>query len=142
MAAGSFNELQTGTTMAAVFGEASRTDNAYAPSLLYTKKKLFGTGLDATLYSSVSFQKSRTVDTGSRTYDWSGAVVDEHSMNSELGRGNNGKSLLTLDAVNWFHQAGLTYLLGDNHRIFLNYTFDRTDRDGDDPLLGDRTSSY
>lgn len=142
IAAGSFSELQTRTTMAMVVGEATRTDNSYAPSLFYTKKGLFGTALDATLYSSVSFQKNRTVDTGSRTYDWTGKVVYEAVNNSELGRGSNGKSLLTLDAVNWFHQASLSYLLHDNHRIFLNYTFDRTDRDGDDPFIGSRTASY
>lgn len=141
IAAGSFSELQTRTTMASVVGEATRSDNSYAPSLFYAKRKLFGTALDATLYSSVSFQKTRTVDTSSRIYNWLGAVISELPNNSELGSGSRGKSLLTLQATNWFQQVSLSYPLHDGHKISLNYTFDRTDRDGEDPFIGSRTAS-
>lgn len=140
--AGNFKEIQHGTTMASVYGEATRKDIAYAPSLFYTKKRLFGTGLDLTLYSSVSLLESSIVDTSSRVYDWSGKVVSEHPQNSEIGRGNNGKSLLTLNSDNWFQQINLAYVFNENHKILANYTFDLTKRDGEDPKIGSRTASY
>src|SRR5690606_21411121 len=108
--------------MAAVYGEAVRKEQSMAPSLYYLKKNIFKSGLDIQLYSSVSFQESQTIDTSSRTYDWSGKVVDEQPSNSEMGRGNNGKSALKLQAVNWFQQVNFSYKIHDNHTLHLNYT--------------------
>ncbi len=140
--AGNFKELQNGTTMAAVYGEATRAEKSYAPSLFYSKQRLFGTGLNAALYSSISFQESKIIDTSSRTYDWQGKVVDEHPLNSELGRGNNGKSMLTMESVNWFQQLNLSYVFNEKHKIYANYTFDLTKREGKDPYIADRTASF
>lgn len=142
VAAGNFQELQNGTTMAAVYGEATRSSSTYSPSLFYSKRKIFGVNLDATVYSSVSFQKNILVDTSSRIYNWLGKVVNEHPSNSELGSGSNGKSLLTLDQTNWFQQLNLTYSFNERHKVYANYTFDRTTRQGTDPLIGSRTASF
>src|SRR5690606_12347974 len=92
--------------------------------------------------SSVSFQESQTIDTSSRTYDWSGKVVDEQPSNSEMGRGNNGKSALKLQAVNWFQQVNFSYKIHDNHTLHLNYTFDHTSRKGEDSFIASRTASF
>ncbi len=140
--AGNFQELQTGTTMAAVYGEATRENMSYAPSVFYSKKKIFGINLDVSAYSSVSYQKGTVIDTSSRIYDWTGKVVNEHPNNSELGRGSNGKSQLTLKPINWFQQANLTYTFNQKHKIYANYTFDLTTRTGSDPFISDRTASF
>lgn len=136
------NELQHGATMASVIGEATRSETSYAPSLFYTKKDLFIDGLEGSLFSSISWLKSYTVDTSSRIYNWYGQVIDERSTNSEMGAGRNGKSLLTLNTQNQFHQANFTYTIAANQKINFNYTYDGTTWDGNDPLISNRTASF
>lgn len=142
IAAGNHQQIQNGVTMAAVYGEAVRESKSYAPSLFFSKKNILNSNLDISIYSSVSLLENKVVDTSSRTYDWKGVVVSEHPRNSELGRGNNGKSLLTLKYTNWFQQGNLVYAFNENHKLYGNYTFDLTNRKGNDPFIGDRTASF
>lgn len=140
--ANNHNEIQHGATMAAVIGEATRSETSYTPNIYYSKKDLFTRGLDLKLFNSVSWLISETVDTSSRVYDWQGQVIDEQPTSSEMGRGQNGKSLLTMTTINQFHQANIGYRFKRPHRINLNYTYDGSIRDGKDPLFGDRTAGF
>ena len=135
-------ELQHGATMAAVIGEATRAETSYAPSVYYAKRDLFVKGLEVSVFSSISWLKTHTVDTSSRIYNWLGEVVDQRPNNSEMGAGSNGKSLLTLNYRNQFHQAIATYNLTDNQKLTLSYALDITRRDGNDPLISNRTASF
>lgn len=135
----SYNELQHGATMAKVYGEALQRSNSLTPTLSYRKKDLFTENLNVNLFSSYSMIEDLVVDTCSRTYNWLGEVIDEHPLNSEIGRGKNGKSLLTMNSKSTFVKALFDYTFSDIHRFDLSYALDNTNRKGDDPLGGDRT---
>lgn len=136
------NELQHGATMAAVIGEATQATTSYAPALQYSKKDLLVRGFDLAAFSSVSWLKTHLRDTSSRIYNWLAQVIDERPNNSEMGGGANGKSLLTLEYVNQFHQANATYNLSERQKVILGYTYDGTVRTGNDPMISNRTASF
>ncbi len=140
--AGSHNELQHGATMASVIGEATQNSQSFSPTMSLSKKNAFVKGLDLNLYNSISWLSTETIDTSSRIYDWNGKVIFEHPTNSELGQGGNGKSMLTLNSLNNFHQLNLAYSWAEKNRLNFNYTLDAITRDGEDPLVGNRTATF
>jgi outer membrane cobalamin receptor len=140
--ADNFNELQHGATMAAVIGEAVRSEKSVAPSLQYHKAGFLTDRLDLNFFASYSYLTSVTTDTSSRIYNWRGEVIDERPNNSEMGGGRNGKSLLTLSTHNLFNQAALSYQLSPAQTLSLTHTLDDTKRSGSDPYISDRTASF
>ena len=140
--ADNFNELQHGATMASVIGEATRTEESWAPSLQYQKNNFLFERMEVNLFSSYSYLESITIDTSSRIYNWLGQVIDERPTNSEMGGGRNGKSLLTLRTHNFFNQAIINYNLSPVQKFTLTYTLDDTERSGSDPLISNRTASF
>lgn len=135
------NEIQHGTTMPDVYGEARRTEASQSGSAQYKKNDIIN-GVHINVFSSLSKLRTYTIDTCSRTYNWLGEIVDEQPTSSELGSGSNGKSLLTLHSNNMFSQANVSYDVNNKQTINANYTIDYTTRYGDDPLKSDRTVSF
>ncbi|WP_339676873.1 TonB-dependent receptor [Cyclobacterium marinum] len=140
--AGNDNEIQHGATMPEVYGEATREESTFSPSLYYRKQDILFQNLDFTGFSSISTLKSITSDTSSRRYNWLGEVIDTQATNSEMGSGRNGKSLLSLHSTSQFHQGNLKYSFSQNQYFNLNYTFDRVSRSGEDPMESTRTASF
>ena len=136
------NELQHGTTMAYVYGEAMNTSESLSPSIQYKKNDFIIDKLSASVFAAYTKLTSVTTDTSSRTYNWLGEVIYEHPLNSEMGRGNNGKSLLTLKSDNYFAKGSWRYDTHTNQHFDLTVTWDKLDRVGKDPYTGDRTAVF
>lgn len=136
------NEIQQGATMAKVIGEAKKIENSYSPAIHYTKNNVFVDNLQLNIYSSFTDLTSTLIDTSSRIYDWKGSIIDEGPKYSELGFGNNGKSLLTLQSHNFYNQAIIHYTAFSNSVFSFSYTNDHTKRSGNDIFEGDRTAGF
>lgn len=133
--------IQTGQTMAYVFGEASYHENFVMPSLKYSKKDLFVKGLNVDAFASLNRVRATTIDTSSRRYNWKGEVI-EITKGGEIGGIGAQKSMLTFTDHTQLHRLNASYKLSDIHSFNFNYTYTSTTRKGTDPLAAQWTIPY
>ncbi|MBE9466602.1 TonB-dependent receptor [Dyadobacter subterraneus] len=133
--------IQTGQTMAYVFGEASYHESFVMPSLKYSKKDLFVKGLNMDAFASLNRVRATTVDTSSRRYNWKGEVI-EIAKGGEIGGIGAQKSMLTFTDRTQLHRLNASYKLSDFHSFNFNYNYTSTTRKGTDPLAAQWTIPY
>ncbi|MGQ7946834.1 TonB-dependent receptor [Flavobacterium sp. WC2509] len=113
-------EIQQGTTMLRVVGDAFTDSKNFVPSLKYKKANLFTKNLTATLAASYNIAQERTIDTSSARYDWSGNyTIKNYESGGEI---NLVKTLMVLDVKSLQSNANLKYDLNENNSFSLNYT--------------------
>ncbi|RZK69752.1 MAG: hypothetical protein EOO92_21695, partial [Pedobacter sp.] len=132
--------VQTGQTMAYVFGEVSRNEKFLMPSLKYSKKNFLTEDLQVDLFSSYNRLEATTVDTSSRRYDWAQQIVD--STNGEMGGIGAQKSILTFTDKTQLHRLNVAYKLSELQALNFNYTYSSATRKGSDPLAATYTIPY
>lgn len=114
-------EIQQGTTMLRVVGDAFKDSHNFVPSLKYKKSDLFTKDLTATLTASYNIAQERTVDTSSARYDWSGNYeIKNYESGGEI---NTEKILMVFDVKSLQSNANFKYDLNENNSFQLNYTF-------------------
>lgn len=114
-------EVQQGTTMLRVVGDAFEDNRNFIPSLKYKKSNLFTKNLTATLAASYNIAQERKVDTSSARYDWSGNyTIKNYESGGEI---NNVKTLMVFDVKSLQSNTNLKYDLNENNSFALNYTF-------------------
>lgn len=115
-------EIQQGTTMLRVIGDAFTDSKNFVPSLKFKKTDLFTRNLTASLAASYNIAQERTIDTSSARYDWSGNYTIKKYENSG-GEINIAKTLMVFDVKSVQSNANLKYGLNENNSFSLNYTF-------------------
>ena len=127
-------EVQQGTTMLRVVGDAFEDNKNFIPSLKYKKTNLFTKNLTASLAASYNIAQERKVDTSSARYDWSGNyTIKNYESGGEI---NDTKTLMVFDVKSLQSNANLKYDLNENNSLALNYTFlgyQRTENNERDP---------
>ncbi|MNQ10062.1 Vitamin B12 transporter BtuB precursor [compost metagenome] len=114
-------EIQQGTTMLRVVGDAFTDSQNFVPSLKYKKTNLFVKNLTASLDASYNIAQERTVDTSSARYDWSGHYeIKNYESGGEI---NLEKTLMVFDVKSLQSNANLKYDLNENNAFAFNYTF-------------------
>jgi len=123
---GNKKEIQQGTTMLRVVGDAFTDSQNFVPSLKYKKTNLFTKNLTASLNASYNIAEERTVDTSSARYDWSGNyVIKNYESGGEI---NLEKTLMVFDVKSLQTNANLKYDINQNNSFGLNYTIQNYQR--------------
>lgn len=125
--------IQTGTTMAHVYGDVRYKEKFVMPSLRYSKKGFLFSKLNVDLYASLNRLRGTTIDTSSYKYDWSGNPIGTVA-NGEMGGHKASKSMYSFQDDTQLARVNFAYQLKHNQQFNLNYVFSSTSRKGSDPI--------
>lgn len=140
LVSGDDNDVQTGATMATVFGAIKTESSSVIPTLKYKKQNLFVEGFDVSLNTSYNITQTKNIDTltGVR-YNWYGETYATSSeSNGEQGEAN----LLELDDHEFSTQLNLSYLVNEKHSLSFNHAFQHFNRDEYDSVNLDRNQYF
>lgn len=130
MVTGNKKEIQTGTTMQRVVGDAFTDSNAFVASLKFKKDSLFTKNLSANVVASYNIVNSRAVDTSSNRYSWDGSHTVA-SLNSG-GEINREKTIYVYDDNSLQTNTNLKYDLYANQHLAFNHSLVSLKRKEDD----------
>jgi len=120
------DELQTGSTMASVFGAVKQESESVISTLKYKKTDLLTEGLDVGLSASYNNTRTRSIDTLTGvTYNWLGETF---SSNSQTNGERGDASFLEQDDQDISSQFNVSYLLNERHSLSFNQAFKYFDR--------------
>ena len=125
--------IQTGRTMAYVFGDVRYREDFVMPSLRYAKRGLFNSRLNLELYASTSRLNGTTIDTGSRKYNWAGNVIGGVA-NGEMDGYKASKSMYTFTDNTTLARINVSYNLTAHQLLTFNYNLNSTSRKGADAI--------
>jgi outer membrane receptor protein involved in Fe transport len=135
---GNEKEIQQGSNMQRVVGEAFTDGRSITPNIRYENDDLFAGKLAMKLYSSYYLAENRSVDTSSVVYDWTGnsrpRSYGDNALQGELGE----KTIYIYNERNWLINTNLTYRLGGNHLLTFNYVHNDYLRDEKDEYNPDK----
>lgn len=132
-AAADDKEVQNGATMGTVYGGITTQSRTFAPTLRYSKKNLFVSGLEVTAFGAYNASESRIADTTRGvTYNWLGEATQVPGSNdAELSR-----TFTTLTDHEWSGGANAGYRITPKQALVVNYLyshFKRTVFDAENP---------
>jgi len=130
---GNEKEIQTGSNMTQVAGEAHTSDKALIGTIKYAKEDFFIKKLDFNFSGSYNFRDALTVDTSSRKYSWDGTYVTK-TTGVYSGELYWSKTLFSFNDNAAQAQANLRYTINSRHFISINNAFSSFSRVGEDPL--------
>lgn len=120
---GNEKEIQQGSNMQRVVGQAYTRSKAFIPTLKYKKEDLIIKGLSLALTASYNISESRSVDTSSRVYDWTGNYTfrryGNNTKQGELGE----KTIYIYNEKDFLTTTNLKYNISPNHSITFNHTY-------------------
>jgi outer membrane cobalamin receptor len=122
--------VQTGRTMAFVYGEVRYKEKLLAPSIRYSKKNPKGLSVD--IYGVLNRLNAETIDTSSRKYNWAQTIIGRTA--GELNGIRAQKSRYQFEDRNAMLIANSSYVLNPHHSVAASYSYNRTNRTGSDPL--------
>jgi outer membrane receptor protein involved in Fe transport len=125
--------IQTGRTMAFVYGEVRYRERLALPSLTFSKQNALVKGLNIDFFAFLTRLRGTTIDTASRKYNWRGEVVSAN-VQGELGGIRAQKSRYTYDDGAVLTGLTLRYHLAAAHRFTLSALRNQTRRTGSDAL--------
>lgn len=124
IASGSYDEIQQGSNMQYVVGEAFTESLSFIPTLKYAKSGLLP-GLTAGFTASYNIGDNRSVDTSSRVYDWTGAYrLRQYGSNARRGELGD-KTLYSFKGREWLSSLNLGYEAGQIVQLAFNHTYSR-----------------
>lgn len=133
----SFKEVQHGTLMTTPYKGRFVESDANLLNLTYNKKDLFVKGLDVNLHG-IYGERNRTVnDTVKYNYNWFGERSLDLNGNPILrpqGAQQGAPTIANILRKVATVRSGLTYSIGENHKILLNHLFSMVDRSDDDEI--------
>lgn len=135
-ATGNNDEIQQGSNMNRVVGEAYRDSKGFIPSIKYRKSNLFVDGLSLDFAGSYNKTTSHSVDTCSRVYNWDGSYGYRGSADPNQGELGNKTHYVYKENV-WTTTSNLNYFFANHHTVALNHTFSdyrRSEKDLFKPL--------
>lgn len=104
--------IQTGRTMAYVYGDVRYNEKFVMPSLRYSKKGFLFSNLDVDLYASINKLRGTTTDTSSYKYNWTGKPIG--TVDGELGGIRSGKSIYSFQDRTQLARINFVYHLKEN----------------------------
>ena len=120
---GNEKEIQQGSNMQRVVGQAYTRSKTFIPTLKYKKEDLIIKGLSLALTASYNISESRSVDTSSRVYDWTGNYTfrryGNNTKQGELGE----KTIYIYNEKDFLTTTNLKYNISPNHSITFNHTY-------------------
>ncbi|WP_306350079.1 TonB-dependent receptor [Flavobacterium sp. '19STA2R22 D10 B1'] len=120
---GNKKEIQQGSTMQRVVGEAYTESKGFIPSLKYKKDNLFTDGLSLNFTTSYNISQGKSVDVSSKVYDWTGGYTYRTYGNTpdkgELG----DKTIYVYDEKTFQTATNLKYQITDNQTVALNHSY-------------------
>ena len=123
IASGNEKEVQQGSNMQRVVGQAYSKSLTFIPTLKYKKEDLFVKGLSLTFTGSYNISENRSVDTSSRVYDWTGGYTfrryGNNAKQGELGE----KTIYIYNERDLLTTTNLKYNISANHSITFNHTY-------------------
>lgn len=125
--------IQTGRTMAFVYGDVRYREDFLMPSLRYSRRGFFTKNLDVDLFASVNRLHGTTVDTSSNKYNWNGEVIGVNA-NGELGGIRASRSVYSFRDKTTLARINLNYRLPGSQRLTFNYGVNNTSRKGSDAI--------
>ncbi|QDO95700.1 TonB-dependent receptor [Formosa sediminum] len=135
IASGDDNQVQTGATMATVYGAVMQESKSFINSLKYKKKDLFADGLDVSLNTSYNIYNSRSIDTLTGVvYNWNGEQIPSNSQTN--GEKGTPISNLKFDDKEFTNQFNIGYILNKDHSFSFNQAyqyFNREEFDSENP---------
>lgn len=121
MIMGNQKEVQQGSTMQRVVGDAFTDSKGFAPSLKFRKSGLFDDRLTVDAAATFNVVESRSVDTSSARYNWAGeSYVDNYQSGGEI---NSEKTIYVYNEHSLQSNANLQYRLSDHHRLAVNHAY-------------------
>lgn len=130
MVTGNKKEIQTGTTMQKVVGDAFTDSKAFVTSLKFKKDSLFSKKLSANMVASYNIVNSRSVDTSSNRYSWDGRhTVSNLSSGGEI---NREKTIYVYDDNSLQTNTNLKYDLNEKQYLAFNHSLVSLKRNEDD----------
>ena len=120
---GNEKEVQQGSNMQRVLGQAYSKSKALIPTLKYKKENLFVKGLALTLTASYNISESRSVDTSSRVYDWTGKYTFRRYGNNQKQGELGEKTIYIYSERDFLTTTNLKYKFSPNHSITFNHTY-------------------
>lgn len=121
--AGNKKEIQQGRTMQKVVGQAFTDSDSFITSLKYKKDNLFTKGLSVNINSTYALVNSRSIDTSSRVYDWTGNYVYRQFAGANDKGELGNKTMYVYDEENAQVSTNLKYQLSDQHSFAINYSY-------------------
>ena len=122
--------IQTGRTMAFVYGEVRYAEKLLAPSIRYSKKNPKGLSVD--VYGVLNRLEAQTTDTSSRKYNWAQTIIGRTA--GELNGIRAQKSEYQFEDRNAMLIANSSYALNPNHTLAASFSYNGTNRTGSDAL--------
>jgi len=122
--------VQTGRTMAFVYGQVRYDEKLLAPSIRYSRKNPKGLSVD--IYAVLNRLEAQTTDTSSQKYNWAQSVIGQ--VSGELNGIRSQKSRYLFRDRNTMLLANASYVIGAHHTLAASYSWNRTNRTGRDPL--------
>ena len=130
MITGNKKEIQTGTTMQRVVGDAFTDSKAFVSSLKFKKDSLFTKNLSASIAASYNIVNSRSVDTSSNRYSWDGShTVANLNSGGEI---NREKTIYVYDDNSLQTNTNLKYDFTENQYVAFNHSLVSLKRKEDD----------
>ncbi|MGM8361562.1 TonB-dependent receptor [Flavobacterium sp. ARAG 55.4] len=131
MASANKKQIQTGTNMQRVVGQAFNDSKAFVPSLKFKKDSLFTKNLSVNFIASYNIVKTRAVDTSSLRYKWDGTSVAS-GVETSGGELNMNKSIYVFDDKSFQVNTTFKYDLNEQQYFALNYSINNLKRKEDD----------
>ncbi|SEK18002.1 Outer membrane receptor proteins, mostly Fe transport [Parapedobacter koreensis] len=125
--------IQTGRTMAFVFGSVRYDEQTVMPSLTYAKTGLLRGKLDVEIYGSYSHVEGHTLDTSSVKYNWEGRGIST-GVHGEMGGIYAQKSSYRFRDGTALWRALVTYRPSERQLLRLAYNSQALSRRGSDAL--------
>ncbi|WP_166921517.1 TonB-dependent receptor [Flavobacterium poyangense] len=125
--------IQTGRTMAYVYGDVRYKEKFVMPSIRYSKKGFLFSNLNVDLYASINKLRGTTTDTSSYKYNWTGNPIGTVA-NGELGGIKASKSIYSFQDNTKLVRTNFAYQLRSNQLVNFNYVFSSTSRKGSDAI--------
>lgn len=134
---GNEKEIQQGSNMQKVAGEALSKNKTLIPTLKYQKDNFLVKKLNLNFYTSYNISEDQSIDTCSRRYSWTGEYTYP-LYNKEKGELSDEKTFYVYQGRDLLTTTNLNYELRKNHFLDFNHTFSNYKREETDRVRPDR----
>ncbi len=113
-------------------GEATEEEDNTTYSLKYSKSGLFNNKVDTDLFVLYNEVASKSIDTSSNRYDWSGRVI--RTENNALGEIVREKTIFEFDQSQFLYRLHAKYNISKLHHLSINHIYSDIEREGENRL--------
>lgn len=131
--------VQTGATMAHVYGKVRSEKEFLMSSISYQKKNLFIKGLNTNIWAGYSNMEGKFIDTSHVQYGWSGQPTGYRELGGEY---YYNRALITRTSNTFITRFCESYQINEALKFVINYITTRTEQQGNDIYASTNTLQY